>query len=284
MGMKDKFLRGCAIVCATIAIISCLNGCRDKTPEEPQQETSITYSVSASSLSTADAYDKLKSKLISSYSDIEGLESAKWSELSIMYVHQDDSQFRDLTITAVVPVEDEDYKYCLITAEHTSPTYQHDTNSGLSNLDELYLWNVQNKENEIHYYSGKDFGAISENFREMDYTVNTQLIDESYYIMSDSMIEMIKTACNNPSLNSSKFFDGKNVDTYMTYIVDNQIHIYNVETMEKVVLTYSKEFENFQASQQYLTSGEYGSFTEEQLKALGYSFTPATLKSIEKKK
>ena len=280
MGMKDKFLRGCAMVCAAIAIISCLNACKDKTPEQP----TTSYSISASTLSSIEAYNTLKSKFITSYSDIEGLENADWNDLSIRFVYQDKTQFRDLTIAATVPVEDEDYEYCLITAEHKSPTYQYDDVSGLNNLGQLYLCSDQNKENQITYYSGTDFGAIAENFKEEDYEVSAQLIDESYYVMSDTMVEMIKSACNNENLNKSKFFDGKDINSYITYILDKQIHIYNTETMERVILTYSKEFESFQISKPYLVSGEYSSFSIEQLKELGYSFTPISLNQITKEK
>ena len=282
MGFKNNFIRGCAVLLASLAVITCLNACKDK-PVDPTP-TEIVYEISDSSMDTTAAYSTLKNKLISSYSDLDGMEDAIWNDLSIVCIQQDEDEFRDLSITAAVPLNDEDYTYCLIKAEHNGDSYEHDDKCGLDGLNTLYPCITQNKENTITYYSGDNFASIAENFEEDDYSVTTQIIDQSYYILSDSIIDMISQACDDENLQRSDFFKGQDVTSYLSYVDNNEVHIYNVETMDKVKLVYSEKFKSFQESYPYLTYGEYSKFTKEQLKELGYTFTPADLIGLTKKK
>ena len=85
MGLKNNFMKGCAILLTSIAILTCMSACKDKTP--PVTEVETTYEVSVSTLSTNDAYSTLKSKLIAAYSDMDEIENADWDDLSILYIH-----------------------------------------------------------------------------------------------------------------------------------------------------------------------------------------------------
>lgn len=282
MGFRNNFLKGCAILLTSLAIISCLSACKDKTP--PVEEIETKYEVSVSTLDTQTAYTTLKGKLIDAYSDLDEIENADWNQLSILYVHQDNETFRDLCITAAVPVDDSDYEYCLITAQHRAPTYQYDSLTGFKNIGSLYQTNSQNKENVITYYSGSDFGAIAENFKEDEYEVTSSLIDDTYYTMSDSIKEMVMNACDDDRLEQSGFFTGSKLTSYLTLVDDKEVHIYNTETMGMVKLTYSNNFVSFQESQKYLINGTYSTYDIEQLKSIGYSFTPLDQLEITKKK
>lgn len=282
MGLKNNFMKGCAILLTSIAILTCMSACKDKTPPVTTVETK--YEVSVSTLDTNTAYSTLKSKLISAYSDLDEIENANWEDLSILFIHQDNDEFRDLCITAAVPLDDADYEYCLINAQHKGNSYEYDDLTGFNNLGSVYLSSNQDEENTISYYSGTDFGAIAENFEEKDYTVTTTLIDDAYYTISDSIQNMIKEACDDDRLEQSRFFNGDSVESYLTYVDGKEVRIYNTETMDMVKLVYSKEFKSFQESHPYLVRGEYTTFTLEQLKELGYSFTPIDTLDITKKK
>ena len=181
-------------------------------------------------------YSELVDTMENDFSHLD-VSNINLEELKIISVNSSNGQ---TTIESYAPVEDSDYEYCVFTST---------SNKVCKTLEEVK----------------KDY---SNNL----YNTTNYLVDESYYTLDQEKQDIINFVVDSESLMNSSFFETKGMETYVSKITGNEIHMFNTDTQDYIHLELSKPFINFEESWSDFVFGEYKKYTREDLNNLGYIF------------